>query len=223
MTRSVTEDDGIESDSCDSQNSSSDSHKRHISFSVCNEVMKIDMTFEYLFDYFKYSFSKNNRPMNLDRILSDICTYVFLQLKCSVHIRKLKKEISLQVSHIVRSARVHAAGKSVIRILRKINNFTLFFKFINPLTEVQSIGEFIQYRNKDNLSPILLIRKTNDETDVFQFHPWLNVVEITFNDMFVKKTLSSFDVLGVLDIGELSYLISECALISDPKVRYFSS
>ncbi|CAF4093686.1 unnamed protein product, partial [Rotaria magnacalcarata] len=125
--RSVSEDDGIESDSSVSQNSSSNSHDRDISFSVCNEVMK----------------------------------------------------------------------------------------FINPLTEVQSIGKFIQYRNKDNSSPILLIRKTNDETDVFQFYPWLNMVEITFNDMFVKKTLSSFDVLGVLNIDELSYLISECAFISN--------
>ncbi|CAF3288681.1 unnamed protein product [Rotaria socialis] len=214
-TRSVSEDDGIESDSCASQNSSSNSHDRHISFSVCNEVMKVDMTFEYLFDYFKYSLSKNNRAMNLDRILSDICAYIFLQLKCSVYIRKLKKEISLQISRIVQSARVRAAGKSVIHILRKIGNFTFFLKFINPLTEVQSIGEFIQYRNKDNSSPILLIRKTNDETDVFQFYPWLNMVEITFNDMFVKKTLSSFDVLGVLNIDELSYLISECAFISN--------
>ncbi|CAF4550230.1 unnamed protein product, partial [Rotaria socialis] len=178
-TRSVSEDDGIESDSCASQNSSSNSHDRHISFSVCNEVMK------------------NNRAMNLDRILSDICAYIFLQLKCSVYIRKLKKEISLQISRIVQSARVRAAGKSVIHIL------------------LQSIGEFIQYRNKDNSSPILLIRKTNDETDVFQFYPWLNMVEITFNDMFVKKTLSSFDVLGVLNIDELSYLISECAFISN--------
>ncbi|CAF3972457.1 unnamed protein product, partial [Rotaria magnacalcarata] len=41
------------------------------------------------------------------------------------------------------------------------------------------------------------------------------MVEITFNDMFVKKTLSSFNVLGVLNIDELSYLISECAFISN--------
>ncbi|CAF1571574.1 unnamed protein product, partial [Adineta steineri] len=217
-TRSVSEDDDIESDSCDSQNSPYDSHSRHISFSMCDEVMKVDMTFEYLLYYFKYSLSTNNRAMNIDKILSDICTYVFLELKCSVHIRKLKKEISLQISHIVQSARVHAAGKSVIRILRKISNFTLFFKFINPLTEVQSIGEFIQYRNKDNLSPILWIRKTNDETDVFQFYPSLDMVEITFNDIFVKKTLSSFDVFGTIDVDELSYLISECALTSDLKL-----
>ncbi|CAF4894946.1 unnamed protein product, partial [Rotaria socialis] len=102
--------------------------------------------------------------MNLDRILYDMCTYIFLELKCSVYIRKLKKEIRLQISRIVQSARVRAAGKSVIHIL------------------LQSIGEFIQYQNKDNSSPILLIRKTNDETDVFQFYPWLNMVEITFND-----------------------------------------
>lgn len=94
----------------------------------------------------------------------------------------------------------------------------LFFKFINPLTEVQSIGEFIQYRNKDNSSLILLIRKTNDETDVFQFYPWLNMVEITFNHMFVKKNLSSFDVLGVLDIDELSYLINKCDFISNQRL-----
>lgn len=217
-TTSVSEDDEIESDSCGSQSSLSDSDTRHISFSLCNEVLKVDMRFEYLFDYFQYSLSKNNSPMKLDRMLSDICKYVFLELKCSISIRQLKKDISLQISHIVQSARARAAGKSVISILRKISNFTLFFKFVKPLAEVQSIGEFIQYRNRDDLSPILLLRKANDETNIFQFYPSLNMVEITFNNVFVKKTLSSFDVFGVLDIDELSYLINECALILDLKL-----
>lgn len=88
--------------------------------------MKVGMTFEYLFDYFKYSLSKNNIAMNLDRILSDLCTYIILQLKCSVYIRTLKEEISLQISCIVQSARVRSGGKSVFHILRKISNFTFF-------------------------------------------------------------------------------------------------
>ncbi|CAF1547595.1 unnamed protein product [Adineta ricciae] len=78
--------------------------------------------------------------------------------------------------------------------------------------------EFAQYRNKDDLSPILLIRETIEETDVFQFYPCSNVVEITLNNVFVKKTLSSFDILGTLDIDEISNLVRRCALIYDLKL-----
>ncbi|CAF1471071.1 unnamed protein product, partial [Adineta ricciae] len=139
-------------------------------------------------------------------------------LKSSIHVRELRKELSLQISHIVQSARVHAAGKSVIRILRKTSSFSLFFKCLRPLTEVVSIGDFIQYRNDDKLSPILLIRKNNNESDVFQFYPSSNIVEITFNDTLIKKILSSFDLLGTLDIDELSYLINECTFMCDLKL-----
>jgi len=212
---SISEDDDITNNSCNSQFSSSDSQDPHFSFSMCDGVVKADVTFEYLLDYFKYSLSKNNRPMNLERILSDICTYVFLELKCSVHIRELKKEISVQISHIVQSARAHAAGKSTISILRKISHFSFVFKSINPLTETQPMMRFNQYKNNEHLSPILLIRKINDQVDIFQFYPSSNAVEITFNNILTEKTLSSFHILGTLDVDELSYLVTECALIYD--------
>ncbi|CAF1547609.1 unnamed protein product [Adineta ricciae] len=71
-----SDDNGIESDNHESQNSSSDSHNRQISFSMRNEVIQVDATFEYLFDYFKYSLSKNSGSMNLEKIVYDICTYI---------------------------------------------------------------------------------------------------------------------------------------------------
>ncbi|CAF3290599.1 unnamed protein product [Rotaria sp. Silwood2] len=75
--------------------------------------------------------------------------------------------------------------------------------------------EFIQYRNNDHLSPILLIRKRSEETDILQFYPFSNTLEITFNDTLVKKCFSSFDLTRALDVDELSHLIRECALIYD--------
>lgn len=211
----VGEDDDMNNVDCNSQLSFSASQEPRISLSICNDVVKAVVTFEYLLDYFKHSLSMNNKPMNLEKILSDICTYAFLELKCSVNIRRLKHEISLQISHMVQSARSHAAGKSTIGVLRTINQFSLSFKSINRLNEVQSMMGFIQYRNNDDLSPILLIRTTNGQTDIFQFYPLSNIVEITFNDALINKTLSSFDLLRTLDVDELSYLATECALIYD--------
>lgn len=58
--------DGIESDIFDSQNSSLDFHNRQVCFSsISNEIIKVDMTFEYLADYFKHSLSTKNKPMFL--------------------------------------------------------------------------------------------------------------------------------------------------------------
>jgi hypothetical protein len=212
---SIGEDDDSINNDCNSQISSSTSLGSHISFSICNNVLKADATFEYLLDYFQHSLSMNNKSMNLEKILTDICAYVFLELKCSVNIHVLRNDISLQISHIVQSARIRAAGKSVIGILRTTDVFSLVFKSINSLDQIEPAMGFIQYRNKDHLSPILLIRKNNDETDILQFYPFSNAVEITFNEVLVKKTLSSFDLLGTLDIHELSYLITECALMYD--------
>ncbi|CAF2158076.1 unnamed protein product [Rotaria magnacalcarata] len=157
----------------------------------------------------------NSKPMNLEKILSDIFAYAFLELKCSVNIRRLKHEISKQISHIVQSARSYSAGRSTIGALRTINQFSLFFKSINRLNEEWSTMGYIQYRNNDDLSPILLTRKNNDKTDIFQFYPLSNSVEITFNDTLINKTSSSFDLLRTLDVDELSYLSTECALMYD--------
>jgi hypothetical protein len=117
---SISEDDDSINNDCHSQISSlSTTLGSHISFSICNNVWKADATLEYLLDYFKHSLSMNNQPMNLEKILSDICTYVFLELKSSVNIHVFRNDISLQISHIVQSARIRAAGKSVIGILRR--------------------------------------------------------------------------------------------------------
>jgi hypothetical protein len=75
--------------------------------------------------------------------------------------------------------------------------------------------EFVQYRNNDDRSPILLIRKKDDQVDIFQFYPSSNMVEVTFNEALVHKTLSSFDQLRSVDVDELSYLATECAFIND--------
>ena len=80
------EDDSINTDSS-CQFSSCSSHSSPISFSINDDVVKAITTFEYLYDYFKHSLSINNRPMNLEKIVTDVCTYVFLELKCSINIR----------------------------------------------------------------------------------------------------------------------------------------
>ena len=211
---SVSEDDDSINNDSNNQLSSSNSQPPRITFSMCNNVIKAYATFEYLFDYFKHSISRSNNSMNLDKIVTDVCTYAFLELKCSVHIRALKNEISLQVSHIVAGARTRASN-SVIGILRATKVFSLIFKSIISLSQIQSSIGFIQYRNNDRLSPILLIRKNNDENAIFQFYPFSNTVEITFNEVLVKKALLSFDLVGTLDVDEISYFATECALMYD--------
>jgi hypothetical protein len=82
----------INNDSIDSNSnsqltsSSSSSSSSSISFSMCNDVLTVEVFFEYLFDYFKYSLSMNNKPMNLEKILSDICSYIFIELKFAIDI-----------------------------------------------------------------------------------------------------------------------------------------
>ena len=190
--------------------------EKHISFSMCGDLLTANVTFEYLFEYFKYSLSMNNKRMNLEKILSDVFAYVFLELRCSVNVRMLKNEISLQISHIVQSARTRA-GRSTIGILRSMKYFSLSFKSIGRLSDVGSMMEFVQYRNNDHQSPILLIGKNDEEIDIFQFYPLSNIVEITFNQVLVKKALSFFDQLKRVDIDELSRLVTECARMNDLK------
>ncbi|CAF0854002.1 unnamed protein product [Adineta steineri] len=214
------------SDNEDSSNSTSSSptspslsNRTNFCFSPSDNILKVDFSFEYLEDYFKHSLTKNNKPMTIDKILTDICTYVFLDLRAAVNIRELKNEISLQISHTVKHARRRADSKSIIRVLRSVNLFSFIFKSIKPLKQVQSIIDFVQYQNSDNKSPILLIRKINDEIDILQFYPSLDEVEITFNEKLVQKALSSFNVLRTVDVEELSNLIQTCALSSNLKLN----
>ncbi|CAF4001756.1 unnamed protein product, partial [Rotaria magnacalcarata] len=195
--------------------SSSTSHGPHISFSMSNNLLKVDATFEYLEEYFKHSLSMNSKSMNLEKIVIDICTYVFLDLNFSVSIRELKNELSLQISRIVQSARVRAAGRSTIGILRTIEFFSLVFKFIICLNQTESKMGFVQHRNNDLISPILLIRDSNSEKDVVQLFPFGDTLEITFNEGLVKKSVDSFDLTRTLDIEELSNLIEQCTSTYD--------
>ncbi|CAF4777851.1 unnamed protein product, partial [Rotaria sp. Silwood2] len=138
---------------CDTVVPNSSSDEDNSPINITENDMTADVTFEYLLDYFKHSLSMNNKPMNFEKIVSDVCVYVFLELKCSVNIRALKNEISLQISHIVQAARVEAAGK----------------------IEVEPIMGFSQYRNNNYLSPILLIHKANEQIDILQFYPFANL------------------------------------------------
>ena len=79
----------------------------------------------------------NDKPINLEKILTDVCTYVFLELKSSVIIHVLENDISIQINHVVQSARTHAAGRSIIGILHMTDVFSLSFKSIIPLNQTQ--------------------------------------------------------------------------------------
>ncbi|CAF5094099.1 unnamed protein product [Rotaria magnacalcarata] len=135
------DDDSINSDSSRpfSPSTSHDSLSSDISFYMCNDIMKTNARFKYLLDYFKHSLSMNNKPMNLEKIVTDLCAYVFLELIFSVNIRILKIEISLQLTHLVQSALTCAtfAGEGVIEVLVTTNNFSLVFKSISSLAHFQ--------------------------------------------------------------------------------------
>ncbi|CAF4416023.1 unnamed protein product [Rotaria sp. Silwood2] len=196
------------------------SSSSHISFSVRNNMLEAEASFEYLLDYFKHSLSMNSKSLNFDKILNDICTYVFIELKSSVNIRTLKKEISLQISHIVQSARYRAADKSIIKTLRISGNFSLVFKCISPLNKAQSIREFCQFRNNIPLGPILLHRTFNEKNDILQFFPFSNTIEVTFNGAWIERVLSAFDFVGIIDVDDLCYLINECASTYNLKLDF---
>ncbi len=164
----------------DSQSSSSSSDSQ-IAFFMRNDVLKVETSFEHLLDYFKYSLSVNTKLMNPDKILNDICAYVFIERKFSVDVRVLRNEISRQIGHIVQSARLRAAGRSVISILNMTPVFSLIFRCIIPLNQVQSTNEFLQFRNDDPLSPILLYRSSNEQKYLLQFYLFSNTVDVTFN------------------------------------------
>lgn len=71
---SVIEDDHNAYNSYDSKASSPTiSHDSHISLSMTDKFVKVDVTFEYLKTYFKHTLSMNSKPINIERVLSDIC------------------------------------------------------------------------------------------------------------------------------------------------------
>ena len=184
-----------------------------ISFSLFDNVLTVQVSFEYLSEYFKYSLYMKTKPMDLTRILGDIYSYVFIELKFAIDIRAIKNELSRQIGHIMQSARERAGGKSVINILRASSFFSLVFKCINPLKQVHSIGDYLQFRNNDPMSPILLFRSSQEKKHLLQFYPYSNSIDVSFNDVWVEEALSSLDFLGVMDVDDLSRLIDECAPI----------
>ena len=217
-TSNITDNDDSNNSPARSPTSSLSSNSSKIFFSMSDSMLKVDVSFEYLKDYFQHSLTTNNKPMNLDKILTDVCTYAFLELTASVNIHELKNEISLQISHIVKSARRRACNRSIIAILRSINLFSFIFKSVKSLKQNESIMDFVQYRNNDDASPILLIRKINGEIDILQFYPFSDTIEITFNEVLVQKALSSFNITRTVDVEELSNLIQTCALSSNLKL-----
>ena len=98
--------------------------------SPSDDVLRANVTFEYLSDCFKHSLSGSKKSMNLEKLLFNVCTYVFLELNCSIDIRVLKSEIRRQISHIVQSARAHAGERSTIAVLRSTQCFSLSFKSV---------------------------------------------------------------------------------------------
>ncbi|CAF1376509.1 unnamed protein product, partial [Rotaria sordida] len=130
----------------------------------------------------------------------------------SIDVRALKNELSRQIGHILQSARERAGGKSIINSLRMSSFFTLVFKCIKPLKQVPPIKDYQQYRNDDSMSSILLLRASNEKNYLLQFYPHSNSVDVTFNEIWIEEALSSFDLVGVMYVDDLSYLIRECAL-----------
>ena len=53
----------------DLQSLSPVSDRSHITFSICNNVLNAEASFEYLLDYFNHSLSMNTKPMNIEKIL----------------------------------------------------------------------------------------------------------------------------------------------------------
>ena len=158
--------------------------------------------------------------MKLDRILNDICTYTFLQLKYSLNIRTLKTEISRYISHIVQSARIHADGRSTIQVLRQINLFSLTFKSIIPLAPIQSWIPHWEFRNGNSSIPRLVIRENTDRCEVIQIFPFSNTFDITFSVTLVRETLALFKLTKVIDVCELSDLIRQSTSNIDKKLNY---
>ncbi|CAF3820411.1 unnamed protein product [Rotaria sp. Silwood1] len=130
----------------------------------------------------------------------------------SINVRALKNELSRQIGHILQSARERTGGKSIINSLRMSSFFTLVFKCIKPLKPVPPIKDYQQYRSDDSMSPILLLRASNEKNYLLQFYPHSNSVDVTFNEIWIEEALSSFNLVGVMHVDDLSYLIRECAL-----------
>ena len=71
---SVSEDDDNINNVSNSQCSPRSSFDSRIPFSLCNNVLKVDTTFEYLLDHFKHSLLMNGKPLNLEKIVTNVCT-----------------------------------------------------------------------------------------------------------------------------------------------------
>ena len=195
-----------------SASASASSSVSPLAFAICNEILTIKFSFKYLSDYFKCSLSSKNKPLNLDKILDDICSYAFVQLKVSIDVCALRNELSRQIGHILQSARSRASGKGIMNSLRMTSSFSLIFKSIKSLKQVSTLLGYQQYRADDSLSPILLFQMSKQQEHLLHFYPHSRSVDVTFNDVWIKNALSSFDLFGEIDVDELSNVIHGCSL-----------
>ena len=201
-------------DSDSTSRSSTEEHRApRISFSASTDAVEALASFDYLADCFKHSLSSNVKPMSLEGILDSICLYIFFELRSSVNMRVLRNELSLQISHLVQSARVRAAGRSVIGLLQKTHDFSLIFKSISHLNQVQSASDFSQFQSADSSGPMLLIREMNKIIEIVHFHPLSNGVDMTFNTPLTERALSSLDRIGLIDVDELLEQVKVCASV----------
>ena len=182
VTENSIDNDSIRYDT-DTQSSSSVPSISHLAFSFCNDVLQVEASFEYLLDYFKHSLSKTTKPMNFEKIINHICTYVFTELKYSIDIRALKNEVSRQIGHIVQLARKRSAGRHILKTLSNSTVFYLVFKCISSLDQVQSMEGFSQFRKDTPLSPILLHRSFDRKHEILQFYPSSNTLDLMFSGL----------------------------------------
>ena len=58
---------------------------------------------------------------------------------------------------------------------------------MNPLKQVHPVKEYLQFRNDDPMSPILLFRSSHGRNYVLQFYPYFNLTDITFNEVWIEE------------------------------------
>ena len=186
-------------------------------FSFANNSLSIDVHFDYVLEYFRHSLSKQTKPMKTQKFIDDICSYVFTQIFCSLHVRDIRDSFSRQISHFVQVTRKRVGQRSVIEGLRKKKVFSFFFSAVARPDSFQLANDFVQYGDREKKEPILLVRKREEEVDVINFFAHNGKLEITFNRTWVLRAFDLFDVTQILDIRELIDL--SLLIVSHAEIR----
>ena len=153
--------------------------KPSIRFSLRNNVLEAVANFEYLFDYFKHALSNHVKPMEVDKMVDDICDHSFLKIHNAVHAKAVKRETYRQLSYIVQSAYASADNGTCIKILRERHSYSFVFKSLCPLRLTDSLLEFVEYRGENSSHPVLLIRDNQNTYDIIQIHAFAGGCEVT--------------------------------------------